>query len=332
MRRRRFLERAGLTGSSLAVATLGRKVFQVISELNNTLSTTLSLLNKFEFEVVTVNAQGQIIKQRRSQAQLFSEDLGNGITLEMIEIPGGKFLMGTTDREIARLEQKLNWSVFQRERPQHQVTLTPFFLGKYPITQRQWRAVASLPKVKQELQPNPSHFQGDNLPVESISWYDAMEFGRRLSRETGRKYRLPSEAEWEYACRAMTTTPFYFGETLSSELANYDARKTYATEPQGGYRKKTTTVGSFPPNAFGLYDRHGNVWEWCADRWHENYEGAPTDGSAWLEGAGDRRCLLRGGSWHSHPGYCRSAFRFSDYPDVHLNFYGLRVACDMTAR
>lgn len=335
MRRRGFLKIAGLTGSSLAVTALGGEVFEVISELNN--RSLLSQKNplstrKFAFEVVKVNAQGQITKQRQSQAQFFSEDLGNGITLEMVKIPGGKLLMGTEEEEIERLEQKFNWTVFQREQPQHEVTLTPFFMGKYPITQAQWRAVASLPQVRQDLKPNPSHFQGDNLPVESISWYEAREFCARLSRKTGRKYRLPSEAEWEYACRGGTTTPFHFGETLTSSLANYDARKNYASEPKGEYREKTTPVGSFPPNAFGLYDQHGNVWEWCADRWHENYEGAPTDGSAWLEGSRDFRYLLRGGSWHSHPGYCRSAFRFSEYPDVHLNFYGLRVACSVAAR
>jgi formylglycine-generating enzyme required for sulfatase activity len=123
-----------------------------------------------------------------------------------------------------------------------------------------------------------------------------------LSKATGREYRLPSEAEWEYACRAGTTTPFHFGETITTDLANYNGNYTYGSGSKGQYRKQTTDVGSFPANAFGLHDMHGNVWEWCQDTWHENYNGAPTDGSAWVdENANQNRMILRGGSWYNNP-------------------------------
>lgn len=251
--------------------------------------------------------------------------------LEMVLIPAGSFVMGSPEEELERSTS---------EGPQREVTFRkPFLLGKYPITQAQWRAVAALPQVDRELDPDPSRFKGGNRPVESISWYDAQEFCARLSQATGKRYRLPSEAEWEYACRAGTTTPFYFGETLSPDIANYDGRK-------GKYLKQTSDVGSFPANAFGLYDMHGNVWEWCADRWHSNYEGAPTNGSAWIDAdeelymralymllrSSPASCrsasyMLRGGSWFNDPAFCRSATRVYDVPDGASGLIGLRLAC-----
>ncbi|MHC5719615.1 MAG: formylglycine-generating enzyme family protein, partial [Nostoc sp.] len=162
-------------------------------------------------------------------------------------------------------------------------------------------------------------FKGEQRPVEQVSWYDAVEFCDRLSDHTKRQrqYRLPSEAEWEYACRAGTTTPFHFGETITSELANYDATSTYGRGVEGTYRKETTPVGSFnAANAFGLYDMHGNVWEWCLDDWHNNYERAPTDGSPWFDNKNDNlyqkqgNAVLRGGSWLYYPRDCRSASRY----------------------
>jgi formylglycine-generating enzyme required for sulfatase activity len=149
-------------------------------------------------------------------------------------------------------------------------------MGKFPVTQAQWRAVAALPKINTDLDPDPSYFNGANRPVEQVSWDEAMEFCRRLSKKTGRDYRLPSEAEWEYACRAGTNKPFHFGKRITSDLANYNGNSVYGNAPKGKYREETTPVGSLKvANAFGLYDMHGNVWEWCADGWHENYEGAP---------------------------------------------------------
>jgi formylglycine-generating enzyme required for sulfatase activity len=161
--------------------------------------------------------------------------------------------------------------------------------------------------------------------VDRVSWYDAREFCERLSERTGRVYRLPSEAEWEYACRARTTTPFYFGETITTDLANYVGEHIYRSEPKGIYRHETTEVGSFPPNAFGLYDMHGNVWEWCADAWHDNYVGAPADGSVWESRSGSQR-VLRGGCWHDPPGLCRSAARLKHVPHEGEDFFGFRVA------
>ncbi|MFM8298789.1 MAG: formylglycine-generating enzyme family protein [Microcystis aeruginosa] len=279
-----------------------------------------------EFEVITVNSRGKKIKLELKQAQYFTENLSSEVILDMAAIPGGTFTMGSTANEK---------DSYDDERPQHQVTVPPFFLGKYPITQAQWKAIASRTdlKVEKDLDLNPAHFKdrpdSDRRPVEQVNWYEAIEFCARLSKLTGREYRLPSEAEWEYACRAGTTTPFYFGETITGELANYNASNTYADEPNGEYRSETTPVGQFPPNAFGLYDMHGNVREWCADTWHDNYDGAPTDGSVWIENGNNNRSPLRGGSWGYNPTYCRSAIRYDYYfrRVNRINNYGFRVVC-----
>jgi formylglycine-generating enzyme required for sulfatase activity len=263
------------------------------------------------FSTVTVNRRGEIISRPQGQAEVTTENIGNGVSLEMVKIPGGSFLMGSPDTQ----------SGGQRdEGPQHYVDVPEFFMGKYAVTQGQWEAVMG---------NNPSSFKGASRPVEEVSWYDATKFCQKLSQITGKKYSLPSESQWEYACRAGTTTPFYFGETITSKLANYGGRFfTYADAPKGEYRGQTTNVGIFPPNAFGLYDMHGNVWEWCADEWHRNYNGAPTDGSVWLDGDKDR-APLRGGSWARDPSYCRSAIRgiYGRRVD-HGNDAGFRVVCD----
>jgi len=279
-------------------------------------------LKSFHFETVIVNPQGRIIRREIKQAQHFKKDLGEGITLEMVAIPGNTFIMGSPEEE-----------GYSTEKPQHTVTVQPFFLGKYAVTQAQWQFVAQLPKVNRELNLAPSHFKGATRPVECVSWYDAVEFCSRLSQYTGQSYRLPSEAEWEYACRAGTTTPFHFGETLTTDLANYDG-SSYGGGPKGIYRKQTTEVGSFGvANAFGLYDMHGNVWEWCLDDWHNNYEGAPTDGSAWLDGNDNLshrkgNAVLRGGSWYLSSWLCRSGFRNSYVRrDGIFSYVGFRVCC-----
>ncbi len=268
----------------------------------------------FEFETATINIKSGLfglgktceINRSRKRAEFFSENLGNGVVLEMVAIPGGQFLMGSPDNEPQRLD---------RESPQHTVTIQPFFMGKYPVTQSQWAIVAALKKVNIDLNPDLSKFKGGNRPVENVSWDNAIEFCARLSNKTGKTYRLPSEAEWEYACRAGTTTPFYFGETITTDLANYNGNYTYGAGTKGEYREQTTDVGKFSPNPFGLFDMHGTIWEWCQDAWHENYNGAPTNGSAWMSDNGKR--LLRGGSWYNSPTNCRSAYR-------HHNARGLR--------
>ncbi|MGK7929454.1 MAG: SUMF1/EgtB/PvdO family nonheme iron enzyme [Spirulina sp.] len=304
-------------------------------------------LQVFEFKSPTVNRRGETIKTKTHTASYFNETLTDSVGLEMVAIPGGTFTMGSRENE-----------GYDRERPQHQVTVSPFFMGKYPVTQAQWQAIASRTELKVEidLELDPSKFKGDNRPVETVNWYEAVEFCQRLSKLTRRDYRLPSEAEWEYACRGVTEPlnreigesypPFYFGETITGKLANYDASRTYADEPKGEESKKTTPVGQFPPNAFGLYDMNGNVWEWCADDWHYNYEDAPTDGSAWLDSnegenindenksysdnndENESYSLLRGGSWFADPNLCRSAAHLLNFRRVvRYDAYGFRVVC-----
>ncbi len=262
-----------------------------------------------EFETVTVNAKGEKVSRSTHQAKFFKEDLGNGVILEMVSIPAGEFEMGSPSGENNRDGD---------ESPQHKVSVPAFFMGKFAVTQAQYQQVIG---------SNPSYFPGDNRPVEKVLWNEAMEFCQKLSEKTGRNYRLPSEAEWEYACRAGTTTSFHFGPTLTSNLANYRGTSTYQSEPKGEYRKQTTEVGSFPPNAFGLYDMHGNVWEWCLDHFHDNYQGAPSDGSAWFSNNDNGYRVLRGGSWYVVPWYCRSADRGWIDPVVRFNNVGLRLVC-----
>ncbi len=225
----------------------------------------------------------------------------------MVYIPGGTFTMGSPESEEKRDSD---------EGPQHQVKVPPFYLGKYPVTQAQYQAVMG---------NNPSSFKGEKRPVEKVTWHNAVEFCQKLSQKTGKTYRLPSEAEWEYACRAGTTTPFHFGETLTPDLSNYDGNYIYVSGPRGVYRKQITDVGSFPPNAFGLYDMHGNVWEWCRDVWHDNYNGAPTDGSAWESGGYSSLRVQRGGSCNSSPRFSRSAFRYRNYAGYYFDILGFRV-------
>jgi len=269
----------------------------------------------FEFEVVTVDVKGRENKRYCKQAEYFIENLGDGVVLEMVSIPEGKFTMGASKEEDASQED---------ERPQHIVNLKSFFIGRYPITQAQWKIVATFPKINHVLKPDPSYFKGDNLPVELVCWHDAQEFCQRISQKTGQKYRLPSEAEWEYACRARTSTPFYFGTTITENLAKYCEKNRDINDI---YRPQTTEVGSFPANAFGLCDMHGLVWEWCADYEHEDYLGAPSDGSAWLNDGNDEYRILRGGSWNSSPNLCRSASHFSGNPSVPKKEFGFRVVC-----
>ncbi len=280
-------------------------------------------LETSEFEVITVNEAGEEIERESAESRYFEAELNEDVTLAMVAIPGGSFTMGASETE----------SNLTRERPQHEVEIPPFFMSSFPITQKQWREVANnYPRSRRNLDPNPSRFIGENLPVEKVSWGDAIEFCRRLSRETKLKYRLPSESEWEYACRAGTETPFYFGETITSDLANYRGDWVYAKEPEGESREKTTPVGIFPPNAFGLYDMHGNVWEWCEDMWYPNYYRLPKDGKARTpetdRGLDDDRSVLRGGSWQSPPIRCRSAYRSRDLRESRSETCGFRVVCE----
>jgi formylglycine-generating enzyme required for sulfatase activity len=239
----------------------------------------------------------------------------------MVRIQGGTFLMGSPSSEAGR----------DNNETRHQVTVGSFYMGKYEVTQREWTAVMG---------NNPSSFKGDNLPVENVSWYDAVEFCNRLSQREGLTpaytrngdtvtwnrnadgYRLPTEAEWEYACRAGTTTPFNTGNNISTNTANWNGNYPYSNGSKGVYREKTVAAGSFPPNAWGLYDMHGNVWEWCWD-WYGAYTaGARTDPVGAVTGAAR---VLRGGSCYSSAVDLRSALRRYGTPSGPSGTLGFRL-------
>ena len=303
-------------------------------------SELLLIEHTFEIAELTIETESNLFGlQKKSNIKVnltvkndwqYVETLEPGLTLELIEIPAGSFSMGSPKDELEAREN---------ERPQHKVNISEFYMGKYPVTQAQWRFVVGLPEIDRSLEIDPSGFKGEMLPVENVSWLDATEFCKRLSLHTDRAYRLPTEAQWEYACRAGTRTPFHFGETIDASVANYAAEdrkidKTtypgkYGKGRFGEYRKKTTVVGSLrAANNRGLSDMHGNVWEWCEDHWHESYENAPTDGSAWLDqnSPKDSQRLLRGGSWSSIPRYCRSAVRDRSSPVSRNGTFGFRVS------
>jgi formylglycine-generating enzyme required for sulfatase activity len=260
------------------------------------------------------------------QVPAYRECLAEGVELTMVQIPAGSFQMGSPEDEPGRLV---------REGPQHQVSLPSFFMAQTPITLAQWAVVASWRPVGRDLKLKPGFFKGPNRPVQMVSWLDAQEFCLRLNERFNKRlgdgfsYGLPSEAQWEYACRAGSTTPFHFGATLTPELANYDGNYTYADGQKGRNRKETTDVAVFPANQWGLHDMHGNVWEWCADHWHDSYNFAPGDHLPWLIPAapGDHPRLLRGGSWSDPPRDCRSASRFHPQPGGVGSLVGLRVVC-----
>jgi formylglycine-generating enzyme required for sulfatase activity len=332
-----------------AIATLtNRGEFKTVQTLSQEIN-----LKSFSFQVITLNERGKKINREQKEAEYYTEILDNDIILDMVFIPDGSFIMGSPPGE-----------GYESEKPQHQVSVPSFFIGRYPITQAQWKAVAELAPVERELDPDPSYskegYEGISRwtrPVKNISWEDAQEFCNRLSKETGRIYRLPTEAKWEYACRSIISDqvsvtrkelkveewnekynqPFHCGETISTEIANYRGTDwdiegkvypgNYGRGSKGIYREQTTPVGYFNvANNFGLSDMHGNVWEWCEDDWHKNYQGASIDGSAWLSKSSGLK-VIRGGSWFFNPDFCRCAFRDRSNRVFRSDDIGFRVVC-----
>jgi formylglycine-generating enzyme required for sulfatase activity len=267
---------------------------------------------------------------------------------EMVVVPAGDFTMGTAPAEIDKLAKEFPdfAEFFKREAPQVRVAIgKPFAIGRYAITRGEFAAFVNEARHgmsggayvwtgkewKQDANKSwkdPGFAQDDSHPVVCVNWDDAKAYAKWLSAKTGQDYRLPSEAEWEYACRAGTVTPFWWGSSISPEQANYDYNYTYGGGPKGKWRESTVPVKSFEPNPWGLYQVHGNVWEWCEDLWHDNYHGAPEDGSARTTGGGAFRAL-RGGSCYHNPGILRAASRFG-YLDYRFSNAGFRLARTLT--
>jgi formylglycine-generating enzyme required for sulfatase activity len=320
------------------IAEIHWRILQPIEPTQTTI-----FLSTFSFETVRVKVKKinsglfggtklEIVKTP-AQAQHFVEELGNGVKLDMVYVPGGQFMMGTDDRQfeehLNHVKKDLSLTEAQIDnyrktyagRPQHSVNIPALLMSKYPVSQSQYETIIG---------SNPSRFKGSQRPVEMVSWDDAQAFCQKLANQTNKPYRLPSEAEWEYACRAGTNTPFYFGETISLDVVNYDCRWPYGQATKGFSRISTTDVGIFPANSFGLYDLHGNVWEWCQDNWHKNYQGAPTDGSPRLNETNYQ--VLRGGSWLFYSGDCRSDARRWGTPDHRAMVFGFRLALPLQPR
>ena len=243
----------------------------------------------------------------------------------MVKVPPGSFTMGSPSSEPLR---------FDPEGPQHEVTIGySFAVGAYEVTFAEWDACVDAGGCGDTLVGGSPSYRPDDLgwgrgnrPVIFVDWNDAQRYLAWLSSHTGEQYRLLSEAEWEYVARAGTTGPFHYGETISTNQANYNGKHVYGSGSSGVFRGQTVPVGSFPPNGFGLHDVHGNVWEWTQDCYHPSYEGAPSDGSVWDTGSCRRGRVLRGGSYQAHPAILRSAMRSSASDNTRRDFVGFRVA------
>ena len=260
-------------------------------------------------ETVQVDDTGLIKAKSQVSVTLLRQPLPDGSSLDMVLLPAGTFLMGSPHAQGHRDEE-----------PQHLVHVNAFYLSQTTITQRQYKAV--MKKL------HPCRGKGLDFPVDRVSWFDAQGFCMKLSKCTGRDYRLPAEAEWEYACKAGTFTDFTYGNMITTDLANYVGLHTYRDGPEGIYRHGPIPPRGFPPNKFGLFDMHGNLDEWCLDTWHENYVAAPIDAAPWIrEGTTER--VIRGGSWHDPPLLCRSASRLKLDPADGEDFMGIRIALSL---
>lgn len=300
-------------------------------------------LRPYEFESIKFGVKGTIAEKSKGQAEYFEEEL-DGVKLLMVRIPAGSVQMGTPDSMLAQItaEQQRYCTddqcrtaaaaAVKAETPQRAAAVPAFLIGKFEVTQAQWRAVAGMNKVKRDLPADPSKFKDAQRPVDSVSWEDAVEFCARLSQKTGRRYRLPTEAEWEYACRSETTTEFAFGEVIVAEFINFDGNRPYGDGAKGIHSMSTRPVEWGRPvlNGFGLSGMHGNVMEWCQDHWHGSYDEAPADASAWTsrESPASADRVVRGGAWSDHASRCRSAFRTKLHPRSQPPTVGLRVVMD----
>jgi formylglycine-generating enzyme required for sulfatase activity len=290
----------------------------------------------FQFTVATLDSSGTMKGGMQREGKLFREELGDSESLEMVELPSGNFWMGAPGNEFAQVLKELQkiglpsrqaHEVAQSEIPQGQVQVVSFYLSRREVTQAQWAQVADWPRVHIELNSEPSFFRGKDRPVEQISWEEAIEFCDRLSARTGRPYRLPSEAEWEFACRGGTLTPYHFGETISSSAANFDATFPWGRAKSEQRRQQTLDSGSTgAANSFGLLDMHGNVQEWCMDPWHPNYQGSPSGASVWEKDGDPQFRIVRGGSYLSAAAFCRSASRTKNEYTRRFSDTGFRVA------
>jgi eukaryotic-like serine/threonine-protein kinase len=269
---------------------------------------SVAKLQTATFETVRVDSCGEIIDRQLATAEYLTVSLNEPISLDLVSIPGGTFMMGD-DRH------------HPDEQPVHQVHVRSFLMGKYPITQAQYRSIMGAAA---------GSGLGADYPIESVSWDEANQFCSKLSQQTGDLYTLSSEAQWEYACRAGTQTAFHFGETISTEVVNYNGDYPYAGAPKGENRERATPVGSFPANQFGLYDMHGNVWEWCLDEYRSSYQNAPIDGSVWTttDPQSDVKRVMRGGAWDYVARGCRSAVRGSLAPSSRIAGCGFRVVLE----
>ncbi len=246
--------------------------------------------------------------ERQTQQSKFDPDCEvGGIKFEFVEIPEGYFMMGSPESEAERKPEEI----------QHKVTLSGFYMAKYEVTQEQWKAIMGADN-------NPSLFKGDKLPVEMVSYNDVLKFIDKLNELTQKEYRLPTEAEWEYACRAGTTTPFFTGDNITTDQANYDGTEPYMGTQTGVFREKTVPVGSFQPNMWGLYDMHGNVWEWCSD-WYDKdyYKNSPATNPLGPDNGSSR--IVRGGSWDEYAKQIRSANRSAENPELSFISLGFRL-------
>ena len=300
----------GTAGAKLQIANEWGMSYELVDRLSQTHQI-------FSFETVKVNDLGEIIKRTKKSAFYYTEDIGNGIGLDMVYIPSGSYMMGSPASKSG--EENKNEIIRYEKKPPQLVNISAFYMAKHLTTQEQYQSIMA---------ENPSKFRGNKRPVEQVDWCKAKECCSALKRRSNKKYVLPSESQWEYACRSGTTTLFYCGDMITSDLANYDSKFRYKSQKLGINIPQTTDVDKFPPNSFGLYDVHGNVSEWCGDFWNPH---VPKDERPWVHEdswwspnayAG---YLSRGGSWFSFLDDCRSASRINGFKiPSHIGF---RVAC-----